>query len=150
MSYETNSCETTTNTVFEMHKLKIEFSKFTVVGAANFVFTLILFYLLVEIIQWNYLIALMAVSLLGMILTYSLNHVWVFKPEQKLAFKGRLLKYILAGLLSISLNLIVLDYIVKRTDFDPFYVQLALIPFIVIFNFSTAKFWSLKQGDRFE
>lgn len=128
-----------------MHKLKIEFSKFTVVGAVNFVFTFVLYYLAVKIIQWNYLISLVAVSLLGMVLTYSLNHVWVFMPEQELAFRGRLFKYILAGLLSISLNLVVLGYIVERTGFDPFYVQTALIPFIVIFNFSTAKYWSLRS-----
>ena len=132
-----------------MHKLRIEFSKFTVVGALNFVFTFVLFYLLVKIILWNYLVSLVAVSFLGMILTYWLNHVWVFKPEEKLAFRGRLIKYILAGLLSISLNLVALDYIVERTGFDPIYVQLVLIPFIVFFNFSTAKFWSLRPcGDR--
>jgi len=130
----------------KMHKLKIEFSKFTVVGAANFLFTLVLFYLLVKVLRANYLIALVVVSLLGMILTYSLNHVWVFKPEQELAFKGRLLKYILAGFLSISLNVVVLAYIVEHTSFDPFYVQLALIPFIVAFNFSTAKYWSLRPS----
>lgn len=128
-----------------MHKLRIEFSKFTIVGAVNFVFTFVLYYLSVKVIQWNYLISLVVVSLLGMILTYSLNHAWVFKPEQKLAFRGRLFKYILAGMLSISLNLVVLGYIVERTGFDPFYVQTALIPFIVIFNFSTAKYWSLRS-----
>lgn len=129
-----------------MHRLKIEFSKFTVVGAVNFVFTLVLFYLLVKVLRVNYLIALVAVSLLGMFLTYTLNHVWVFKLEQELAFKGRLFKYILAGLLSVSLNVVVLGYIVEHTDFDPFYVQLALIPFIVVFNFSTAKYWSLRPS----
>ncbi len=127
-----------------MHKLKVEFSKFTVVGAINFVFTLILFYILVKIIYVNYLVALVIVSLLGMILTYALNYVWVFKTEEVLKFKGRLIKYILAGLLSVSLNVLVLERIVESTKFDPFYVQLALIPLIVVFNFSTAKFWSLK------
>lgn len=127
-----------------MHKLRIEFSKFTVVGAANFAFTFVLYYLSVKIIKWDYLISLVVVSLLGMILTYSVNHAWVFKPEQKLAFRDRLFKYILAGSLSISLNLIALGCIVERTGFDPFYVQTALIPFIVVFNFSTAKYWSLR------
>lgn len=130
-----------------MHNLKIEISKFTVVGAVNFVFTFVMFYLLVKVIQLNYLVALMAVSLLGMILTYSLNYTWVFKPEQKLAFRGRLLKYILAGFVSILLNMLVLSSIVEHTSFDPFYVQFALIPFIVIFNFSTAKFWSLRRSN---
>ena len=85
----------------------------------------------------------MVVSLLGMILTYSLNHAWVFKPEQKLAFRGRLFKYIIAGFISILLNMLALSYIVERTSFDPFYVQFAMIPFVVAFNFSTAKYWSL-------
>lgn len=129
-----------------MHKLKIEFSKFTVVGAINFVFTFILFFWLVKIINFNYLLALIAVSLLGMILTYSLNHVWVFKPEETLVFRGRLVKYILAGTLSIALNVAVLKYLVERTGFDPFYAQTALIPFIVFFNFATAKYWSLRPS----
>ena len=129
-----------------MHKLKIEFSKFTLVGALNFVFTFVLFYLLVRILQANYLFSLVVVSLLGMLLTYMLNFLWVFKPESKLAIKGRLPKYIFAGLLSILANAIALGFIVERTDFDPFYVQTALIPFIVIFNFSTAKFWSLRPS----
>lgn len=128
-----------------MHRLKIEFSKFTVVGAVNFVLTFMMFYLLVKVIQLNYLIALMTVSLLGMIFTYSLNHAWVFKPEQKLAFRGRLFKYVAAGFLSILLNMLALSYIVERTSFDPFYLQMTLIPFIVVFNFSTAKYWSLRQ-----
>jgi putative flippase GtrA len=131
-----------------MHKLKIEFSKFTVVGAVNFVFTLILFYVLVKIIQLNYLISLVVVSLLGMVITYSLNHVWVFKPEKNLKLRGRLFKYVVAGMLSIAFNLIALKFIVEHTNFDPFYVQMALIPFIVIFNFSTAKFWSLRPSKK--
>ena len=129
----------------QMNRLKVEFSKFTLVGSVNFIFTFVLFYFFVRVIQINYLAALVAVSLLGMILTYSLNHIWVFKPDQKLAFRGRLLKYILSGFLSISLNVWILDYVVSRTGFDPFYVQMALIPLIVIFNFSTAKYWSLRR-----
>ena len=129
-----------------MHTLKVEISKFTLVGAINFVFTFILFYLLVRMIQINYLISLIVVSLLGMILTYTLNYLWVFKTSQKLSFNRCLIKYILAGFLSISMNALVLDCVVSQTNFDPFYVQLALIPFIVIINFATAKYWSLRAN----
>jgi len=127
-----------------VHRLRIEFSKFLVVGGMNFVFTLILFYIMVKVIEINYVVSLIVVSLLGMIITYSFNYAWVFKTEKKLVFRGRLVNYTLAGLLSISLNALALDYIVKGTGFDPFYVQTALIPLIVFFNFSTAKFWTLK------
>ncbi|CAI8830697.1 GtrA domain-containing protein [Pseudomonas sp. IT-P12] len=125
--------------------LKLEFSKFTLVGGVNFVFTFVLFYLSVRVWKINYLISLILVSLIGMVLTYSLNYLWVFKPRDKFDFKVRFFKYIFSGFLSIGLNVLALHFLVSKTGFDPFYVQIALIPFIVVFNFSTAKFWSLRQ-----
>ncbi len=127
-----------------MHKLKLEVTKFTVVGAINFVLTFLIFFTLVKIIEVNYLIALVVASIIGVVFTYALNYIWVFKPEQQLLFNGRFIKYFTASLFSIVLNLIVLRFIVENTGFDPFYVQTALIPFVVVFNFSTAKFWSLR------
>jgi putative flippase GtrA len=91
-------------------------------------------------------VSLVFVSLLGMALTYYLNHSWVFKPEDKVEFKARFLKYLISGFVSIGLNVIALHYAVSKTGFDPFYVQIALIPLIVVFNFSTAKFWSLRRN----
>lgn len=129
-----------------MHKLKIEVTKFTLVGAANFVLTFIVFTAMLKIMEVNYLSSLMAAWGVGMLFSYVLNFSWVFKPEQKIKFKAQLLKFLLASLLSIALNMLALNYIVERTKFDPFYVQLVLIPFIVIFNFSTAKFWSLRPS----
>ncbi|WP_414865262.1 GtrA family protein [Pseudomonas sp. IT-P12] len=128
-----------------MKLLKLEFSKFTLVGGVNFVFTFVLFYLSVRVWKINYLISLILVSLIGMVLTYSLNYLWVFKPRDKFDFKVRFFKYIFSGFLSIGLNVLALHFLVSKTGFDPFYVQIALIPFIVVFNFSTAKFWSLRQ-----
>lgn len=127
-----------------MTKVRTQAIKFTIVGGLNFVFTFILFYLLVRVIRWNYLLSLVAVSLLGMLLTYVLNYAWVFKPEQTLAFRGRLVKYILTGVLSLSMNVVALKFIVDFTGYDPFLVQTALIPVIVVVNFSAAKWWSLK------
>ncbi|WP_165930955.1 GtrA family protein [Paralcaligenes ureilyticus] len=129
-----------------MKNIRIEFSKFTIVGGVNFVFTFVLFYFCLRIIKINYLVAIVLVSLAGMVLTYYLNHVWVFKPEQEVRFKARFFKYVVAGFSSIGLNVVLLHYVVVEVGFDPFFGQLALIPLIVIFNFSTAKFWSLRSG----
>lgn len=130
-----------------MQKLRVEFSRFTVVGAINFIFTFVMFFFAVKVAEINYLIALMVVSLLGMVLTYSLNYVWVFKPEQVLKYRGRLLKYVLGGVASIAINMMALRYIVESTGIDPFFAQFLLIPFIVVFNFATAKFWSLRKNN---
>ncbi|MGE8449158.1 MAG: GtrA family protein [Pseudomonadales bacterium] len=125
---------------------KIEFSKFTIVGGINFLFTFVLFYLFVRVWELNYIFALVTVSLLGMVLTYCLNRVWVFKLESRNDHGARLFKYILSGVASIALNAVVLRYIVEKGNFDPFYVQIGLIPFVVILNFSMAKFWSLRRN----
>ena len=127
--------------------LTFEFSKFTLVGGVNFVFTFILFYACLRVFDLNYIFSLVVVSVLGMVLTYYLNHSWVFKPEENVSFKSRFAKYLLSGFLSIGLNVLALHTLVSKTGFDPFYIQIALIPFIVAFNFSTAKFWSLRRNN---
>ncbi len=131
-----------------MHKFNIEATKFTLVGAANFMLTFIVFTAILKIWGINYLLSLVAAWAVGVIFSYVLNFAWVFKPEQKIQFSARFFRFFLASVLSIALNMLALSYIVEHTDFDPFYVQIALIPFIVIFNFSTAKYWSLRgSGD---
>lgn len=130
-----------------MHKLKIEATKFTIVGAANFILTFVIFTAMLKVLTINYLVSLATASIVGMIFSYVMNFAYVFKPEQKIQFKERFVKFFLASLLSIVLNMLILRYIIEHSSFDPFDVQMALIPFIVIFNFATAKFWSLKQND---
>jgi putative flippase GtrA len=127
-----------------MHKLKIEVTKFTIVGAANFVLTFIVFTAMLKVFSINYLLSLGAAWIVGMLFSYILNFSWVFKPEQRVQFKARFFKFFLASVCSIGLNMLILAYIVQHFDFDPFYVQMVLIPLIVVFNFSTAKYWSLR------
>lgn len=129
-----------------MHKFKIEITKFSLVGAANFLLTFIVFTTMLKVVLLNYLLSLGAAWIVGMIFSYVLNFTWVFKPEQKIQFKARFFRFFLASAVSITLNMLVLSYIVELSGFDPFYVQILLIPFIMIFNFSTAKYWSLRAS----
>lgn len=129
-----------------MHSLKIEVTKFTLVGAANFVLTFVVFTMMLKVMSVNYLLSLSAAWLVGLFFSYVLNFSWVFKPEEKIQFKARFLKYFLASVVSIVLNMLILAFIVERTDADPYYVQLALIPLIVLFNFLAAKFWALRRS----
>ncbi len=128
-----------------MHKIKIEVAKFTIVGGINFVLTFIVFTVMLKILQINYLLSLIAAWLVGMLFSYALNFTWVFKPEGQIQSQVRFLKFFLAGLVSVGLNLLALVYIVERTDSDPFYVQMVLIPCVVGFNYCTAKYWSLRS-----
>ena len=122
----------------------IEAFRFLIVGGANFVLTFVVFYTLLRIVGTDYLVALFVSWAIGMAFSYTLNFTWVFKPEEKLQFRARLAKYFAANLVSILLNMLTLRLIVEATGYDPFWVQCALIPLIVVFNYSTAKFWSLR------
>lgn len=126
--------------------LKHEVTRFAIVGGVNFFLTLFVYYGLLKILKVHHLPALIASWALGMLFSYALNFTWVFKPEEKLQFRERFAKYFAASVVSILLNLLALHAIVELTSFDPFYVQCALIPLIVAFNFSTAKFWSLRAN----
>jgi putative flippase GtrA len=125
-------------------KFRLEAIRFLLVGGANFVLTFVVFFALFKLLRINYLIALSGSWATGMLFSYALNFTWVFRPEERLQFKARLAKYFLANLVSLLLNLLTLHWLVGLTGYDPFWVQCALIPLIVVFNFSTAKFWSLR------
>lgn len=125
--------------------LRHEVSRFAVVGGANFVLSFLIYYGLLRLLHVHHVIALLASWAAGMVFSYIANFTWVFKPEEKLRFKDRFAKYFAASIVSISLNLLALHALVELASLDPFYVQCALMPLIVAFNFSTAKFWSLKK-----
>ena len=128
------------------HRLWNEAWRFLLVGGLNFILTFVVFYWLFRLIGFHYLLSLTVSWAIGMLFTYALNFTWVFKPEERLRFRRHFGKYLIAQSASILLNLAILHAIVARTGFDAFYVQCALIPFIVVFNFCTAKFWSMRRG----
>lgn len=131
-----------------MSQLKIAVTKFTFVGLANFVLTFIIFTVMLKVIRLDYLISLGSAWIVGVIFSYVLNFLWIFKPEQRLALNGRFVKFLSAGFLSVILNMVALRYLVENTKVDPFYVQMALMPFIVILNFISTKYWSLRKNRR--
>ncbi len=129
-----------------MRTFSIQATKFTLVGMANFILTFIVFTTMLKALHMNYLLSLWVAWLIGILFSYVLNHSWVFQPDERLRFRARFLKYLLSSCLSVSLNMLVLAYIVESRHYDAFYVQLFLIPMIVVINFLTAKYWSLRNA----
>jgi putative flippase GtrA len=119
--------------------------RFLLVGGVNFVFTFLVFIVALKGLHLNYLLSLVMAWLAGNVLTYVLNFLWVFRPEAQLAFGARFLKYLTAGGVSIGLNLAALWGLVDLAGHDPFWSQVAIMPVIILFNFSAAKFWSLRK-----
>lgn len=129
-----------------MQKLRVEVVKFLIIGTANFLLTLVIFTLMLKIFQIHYLVSLGTAWFVGVIFSYILNFSWTFRPEDRVQFRNRFLKFLTANSVSVVLNMMALKFLVEHTKMDPFYLQLALIPLIVIFNFCTAKLWSLRPA----
>lgn len=120
--------------------------RFLAVGGANFVLTFLLFYSLFRIWKIDYSVALLVSWAVGMIFTYVFNFLWVFRPDGAISSHSRVAKYITTQVVSIGLNILTLRFVVETFGFDAFYVQCALIPAIVLFNYAAAKFWSLRRN----
>ncbi len=131
-----------------MRSLTTEIKRFLAVGVVNALLTFVIFTTLLKIQNIGYLISLFVSWFVGMIFSYCLNFKWVFGQPDRLAFGTRFIKFATSGLISISMNMISLRLLVEATDFDPFWVQTALIPPVVVFNFLTAKLWSFIRRDR--
>jgi putative flippase GtrA len=123
-----------------------QLSRFLLVGGVNFVFSFLVFTLALRVLQLDHLLALLMAWLAGNLLTYVLNFIWVFRPEPQLRFGGRFVKYLMAGSVSIGANLAALYLLVDVAGHDAFWSQVAIMPFIVVFNFAVAKFWSLRKA----
>lgn len=124
-------------------RLTFEIIRYVLVSAANAVLTFMIFFGLMKIFAINYLYSLFFSWLFGMVFSYCLSFVWVFKQPDQLAFDRRFRKFALTGMLSISFNLATLRLMVETTGYDPFWVQTGLILPVVAFNFLSAKLWSL-------
>jgi len=123
----------------------LQFFKYGIVGGINFVFSMIVFLVLLKVLILEYKIAFTITWLFGIFLTYIINFLWVFKPEDKLEFKSRFPKYFSVYLLSYLINLVLLDVIVKSFHYDPFYTQFFILPLVVFINFFGFKYWGLKR-----
>jgi putative flippase GtrA len=122
----------------------IQFVKYGLVGGVNFIITVGLFLFLLKVLLVNYLISFTITWLFGIFLTYVINFLWVFKPEDKLEFKKRFPKYFSVYLFSYLVNIGLLKYLVSIYEFDPFYIQFAILPLVVFINFFGFKYWGLK------
>jgi putative flippase GtrA len=81
----------------------------------------------------------------GILYAYSLNFIWVFRPEEKIEFRKRLWKYTLVYGTSQLVNLFFLSIIVEIFKLDPFWSAFFIIPIVVLMNFMGIKYWALSK-----
>lgn len=120
------------------------FIKYSFVGVANLFFTLVLYIVFLYQLEFRYELAFTLSWLAGVLFTYIINFIWVFKPEEKITFKKRLSKYFLVYFASYLLNMFLLTLFVKYLSIDPLVAQIFILPVVVIINFTGIKYWALR------
>jgi putative flippase GtrA len=125
-----------------------EMAKYLVTGGMNAVLTCIVYVAGLYVLHVHYLAALIAAFLVGVVFTYVVNFVWVFRPESTLSFRRRFVQYVASNAGTFIANLAALYYLVDVAGQDPFLSQVALMFVIVAANFLLAKHWSLRKASR--
>ncbi len=113
----------------------------------NLFFTLAVYFIFLKLLNSHYLTAYSISWLAGVLFTYIINFIWVFKPEKQLVFRTRLTKYFIVYIASFFLNFFALKLLTEKTEWDPLVVQIFILPIIVLINFFGMKFWSLKRDE---
>ena len=118
--------------------------RYLLVGALNACFTCAIYVAGLYVFHMQYLVALSAAFLCGLVLTYFLNYVWVFKPQGRFTFRKRFIMYVWSNAATFSVNLLLLHFTVEYLRGDPFLSQMGLMVLLVAANFFIAKYWSLR------
>lgn len=109
--------------------------KYLIAGGSNTVISLMLYYLLLKI-GINYLVDNVICFVVGVLLGYTLNTIFVFR--NKLHFKS-LIKYSLVYVSSLSLNIVMLFSLVHYLDTDKMLAQVITTGFVTIANYLLIK-----------
>lgn len=125
----------------------VELVRYLLLGGTNFFLTLSIFAFLTKAMGVNYLVSLIVAWLVGMLFMYVTNFLWVFTANGRLLFDDRFLRFIGVGILSITANSVALRAIVEHWQTDAFWTQMALMPFVVVFNFVATKYFSLRAKE---
>ncbi len=123
----------------------VHLTKFVLVGALNAAFTFVLYWILLKPLSMSYLVAYPLSWFCGVIMTYVINFLWVFKPEQKLEFRRRFKKYVVVYLTSLLVGQGGIMLLHQLIDIDPFWLAFFVVPIVVIINFIGIKYWALRK-----
>ena len=114
---------------------RAQFVRYLVAGALNTLLTWLLF---VALSQWiNYLLAYGIVFALGVVLSFVLQSVWVFRSKMQWA---SLLRFKMAYLVNLAVGLLLLKLLVTHTALSPALAAIAVVAVQVPFGFLLSRF----------
>ncbi len=128
-----------------MVNIDTKFMKFVLVGGINTFFTWIMFVILVELFDQHYNVGVFVSWVMGMIITYWLNLVFVFtnsivkKPNSFMKFSVVAIGYLIS-------NMILIKIAVDVLHFNASLSQAAIIAILFICRYVVTSQWVFRDG----
>ncbi|MBC3539177.1 GtrA family protein [Rufibacter sediminis] len=117
--------------------------KFVLVGGLCVVFDMLIFILLFEHYQVNYMVANFSSTLLAILLNYLISKVWVFKAG-KYSSRVEFLAFMFFSLAGLVINQGLIWLFVEEVNLEPKAGKFLAILLVAIFNFVTKKVFVFK------
>jgi putative flippase GtrA len=118
-----------------------QFLKFCIVGAANTLISLVVYYLLIKFFGLHYLLSSVMAYCTGLLNGYIFSSTFVFQQKRNVK-QG--VKFIGVNTSSLLINLLILYLLVEVSGVSSLLSQLFATIFNVIYNFSLNKWWTFK------
>ncbi|MBP8083471.1 MAG: GtrA family protein [Spirochaetes bacterium] len=133
------------NLLINKHKHEIvKIFRFCIVGFANTAVFSLLFYVLFNLLEVNYLIATTLSYFIATLNSFFLNRNWTFK--QKSGNLSKLPKFILLNIFSASINSLSMFILVDHLHFPVWPSQVLTICLTLIINYTVNRFYIFKTN----
>ena len=132
-----------TYTAQNKQKQVIQVIRFLIVGAVSAAADMLLFILLYEHFNLNYLVANFCSTCLGILLNYSISKKWVFS-RGKYTARVEFTAFVIFSGIGVLLNQLFIWLFVEHLFLDPKISKLFAIGIVAFFNFVTKKLFVFK------
>ena len=123
-----------------------QFIQFSIVGVINTAIHYSVFYILYQYLGVYHLFASAIGFGFAVTNSYYLNKLWTFKRIKANYNNIVFVKFLIVNLISLSINLASLAFLVELFDMDPRMAQLISISFTLLVNFFGNKIWTFKES----
>jgi len=121
------------STILDRLNFPIDLRKFIIIGIINTLVAYIVFLLLLNF-KINYKVANILSYIIGMINSFLFNKKWTFQFSNKTTF-SLVTKFVFVNLVSLSLGLLTIIFLVEVFDFTDYFAQLFSISVSVLINY---------------
>jgi putative flippase GtrA len=118
----------------------IQIARFIISGGSTASLDFILYWFIVQVIEWHYILAVTISFVVASTVNYYLSIIWVFFNGKFKSLMSEYLVFLFFTALGLLLNYIILYAGIELLNINNLYARILSIIIVTIFNFLTKKF----------